>query len=328
MLWVVAHTGRRHTDDMAAGTAATTFVTEADGFIGTELVKVLVARGHQVFALTKSLEGAERVRLAGATPVIGDLRSPGQWQDEAAADWVFHLPSHPFNGSRVTRQRAESIARESVSIDAHLLDAVAAGATRRIVYMADTSCYGATTERAITEDAPLRSSAWGRCLTPALDRLDGYLAAGLPVVTAFPGWVYGNGAWFGMRVIKPVTAGRRVLQFGTTGPWLSPIHVHDCARALVHLAQYGEAGGRYFVVNSEPVRMRDFAAAFARLANLPLRVRQVPAIATRLVAGPVLADHVQADGVYSNIRLRGIGFRFTYPTLESGIQQVIGVLDA
>ncbi len=77
-------------------------------------------------------------------------------------------------------------------------------------------------------------------LTPALDRLDGYIVAGLPIVTAFPGWVYGNGSWFRERVIEPVMAGRRVLQFGDTGPWVSPIHVHDCARALVHLAERGE----------------------------------------------------------------------------------------
>ena len=28
------------------------------------------------------------------SPVMGDLLEPGQWQDEAAADWVFHLPPH------------------------------------------------------------------------------------------------------------------------------------------------------------------------------------------------------------------------------------------
>ena len=85
-------------------------------------------------------------------------------------------------------------------------------------------------------------------------------------------------------------AGRRVLQFGKTGPWVSPIHVHDCARALVHLAEHGEAGGRYFLVNSDPVRMHEFAETFARLANRPLRVWRVPAAAARLVVGPVLAD--------------------------------------
>ena len=250
------------------------------------LVKVLVARGHQVFGLTPSAEAAQRVRRAGAVPVMGDLLEPGKWQDEAAADWVFHLPPHAGCRPWVTRRRAASITRARLLMDAHLLDAVAAGATRRIVYVADTSCYGATGPHPITEDEPPRPSAWGRCLTPALDRLDGYVVAGLPIVTAFPGWVYGNGSWFRERVIEPVMAGRRVLQFGKTGPWVSPIHVHDCARALVHLAEHGEPGGRYFLVNSDPIRMHEFADTFARLANRPLRVWRLPASAARLVVGP------------------------------------------
>ena len=57
---------------------ATTFVTGAAGFIGTELVKVLVARRHRVFGLTQSVEAAERVRRAGAVPVMGDLLEPGR----------------------------------------------------------------------------------------------------------------------------------------------------------------------------------------------------------------------------------------------------------
>ena len=311
---------------MAIEGGATAFVTQPRGFIGTELVKVLVARGHQVLALTKSLDAAERVRRAGATPVMGDLLTPGQWQDEAAADWVFHLPAHSFNGRRVTWARAASIARDRMTMDANLLDAVGAGATRRIVYVADATCYTMTAARAVTEDAPLRPSAWGRSLAPALDRIDGYVAAGLPIVTAFPGWVYGDGAWFRARVIEPLRTGRRVLRFGTTSPWVSPIHVHDCARALVHLAERGERGGRYFVVNSEPIRLSAFAETFARLANLPLRIWPVPRFATPLVVGPVLADCLTLDAVFSNIRLRGIGFRFEYPTLEQGLQQILGAL--
>jgi nucleoside-diphosphate-sugar epimerase len=312
---------------MATDTRATTFVTGAAGFIGSELVKVLVARRHHVFGLTDSLEAAERLRRAGGVPVMGHLLEPGAWQDEAAADWVFHLPPHAVHGPRLTRGRAASITRARMLMDAHLLDAVAAGATRRIVYVADTSCYGATGPRPITEDTPPRPSAWGRCLTPALERLDGYIVAGQPIVAAFPGWVYGNGGWFRERVIEPVMAGRRVLMFGKTGPWVSPIHVEDCARALVHLAERSEPTGRYFLVNHDPIRRDEFARTFAGLANRPLRVLRVPTMATRLVVGPVLADHLLADAVFSNIRLRGIGFRFLYPTLEQGLQQVLGALD-
>jgi nucleoside-diphosphate-sugar epimerase len=312
---------------MATDTLATAFVTGAAGFIGSELVKLLVARRHRVFGLTDSVDAAERVRRAGGIPVMGDLLEPGSWQDEAAAEWVFHLPPHGVSGWRVTRRRAASITRARTLMDAHLLDAVAAGATQRIVYVADPSCYGATGPRPITEDTPPQPSAWGRCFTPALERLEGYIVAGQPIVTGFPGWVYGNGGRFRERVIEPVMTGRRVLLFGKTGRWLSPIHVEDCARALVHLAEHGEPSGRYFLVNRDPIRLNDFAGTFARLANRPLRVLRVPTATTRLVVGPVLADHFLADAVFSNIRLRGIGFRFLYPTLEQGLQQVVGILD-
>lgn len=311
---------------MAGQAKATTFVTGAAGFLGTELVKLLRARGHQVFGLTQRVEGAQRLRRAGAVPVMGDLLRPGQWQDEAPADWVFHLPRHVTPALRLTRRRAEAIARASASMDAHLLDAVAAGATQRTVYVADLNCYGATGQRPITEDEPPRPTAWGRCLMPALDQIDRYALAGLPIVTAFPGWIYGNGSWFHERVIEPVMAGHRVLQLGKTGPWVSAVHVHDCARALVHLVEHGETGGRYFVVNGEPIRMGEFAETFARLANRPLRLWRVPAAAVRLFVGAALADSVRADAVFSNMRLRGIGFRFQYPSLEQGLRQVLAAV--
>jgi nucleoside-diphosphate-sugar epimerase len=311
---------------MPGGSAATAFITAADGFIGSELVKVLTARGHQVLALADSVGAAERLRQVGATPVMGDVLVPGQWQDEAAAEWVFHLPLHLSYGSRASGKRAASIARARVLMDAHLLDAVAAGATRRIVYVADTNGYGATGPRPITEDEPPRLSGGDSPVTFALDRLDGYVLAGLPIVTAFPGWVYGNASWFRERVIEPIIAGRRVLQFGEASPWVSPIHVHDCARALVHLAEHGAVGNRYFVVNSDPVRMHEFAGTFARLANRPLRVWRVPARATRFAVGRLWSGYPQADAVFSNIRLRAIGFRFRYPTLERGLQQILGAL--
>ncbi|MGD0491250.1 MAG: SDR family oxidoreductase [Steroidobacteraceae bacterium] len=50
------------------------FVTGATGFIGTELVKELIAAGHRVRALTRSEVGAERLKAAGVEVHRGDLQ--------------------------------------------------------------------------------------------------------------------------------------------------------------------------------------------------------------------------------------------------------------
>lgn len=50
------------------------FVTGATGFIGTELVKKLVAAGHHVRGLSRSDAGMTQLEAVGAEPVRGDLK--------------------------------------------------------------------------------------------------------------------------------------------------------------------------------------------------------------------------------------------------------------
>src|ERR1700677_5348896 len=49
------------------------FVTGSTGFIGAELVKELIASGHQVRGLTRSDAGVEQLQAVGAEALRGDL---------------------------------------------------------------------------------------------------------------------------------------------------------------------------------------------------------------------------------------------------------------
>jgi nucleoside-diphosphate-sugar epimerase len=68
------------------------FITGATGFIGTELVKELIAAGNQVRGLTRSEAGAHQLEAAGAEVHRGTLQDLDSLREGAAGmDVVVHL---------------------------------------------------------------------------------------------------------------------------------------------------------------------------------------------------------------------------------------------
>ena len=74
------------------------FVTGSTGFIGTELVNELISAGHQVRGLTRSDEGEEQLKAAGAEVLRGDFTNLENLRKGATGvDAVVHLAfSHDF----------------------------------------------------------------------------------------------------------------------------------------------------------------------------------------------------------------------------------------
>ena len=63
------------------------------------------------------------------------------------------------------------------------------------------------------------------------------------------------------------------------------------------------------------------------LSDELLAVARMKGLNVRKVDGHALDFVSEFDAVFSNVRLRGSGFRFLYPTLEQGLQQIVGALD-
>jgi nucleoside-diphosphate-sugar epimerase len=86
------------------------FVTGATGFIGTELVKELLAAGHQVRGLTRSDAGVEQLKAAGAEVHRGDLTDLDSLRRGAMGmDAVVNLAFNHGDMSKFAQNAADEI---------------------------------------------------------------------------------------------------------------------------------------------------------------------------------------------------------------------------
>lgn len=306
-----------------------TFVCGGTGFIGKEVVRALIASGERVEVLARSSGSAAAARSLGAEAVSGDLLVRGNWQSRVrAADRVVHLAQPPTFGARVSRARAEQYKRDRLRMDTHLIESVDPNKASRVLIVGGTSYYGNLGTTLSDEGATPVPRGWGPYVAPAIEALDGYVARGFPIVTAFPGYVYGDGSWFREYVLVPLWRGQRINTIAGRSRYGSPVHVEDCARAIVHLLDKGEVGKRYFIVDDRPTMWSVFYETAARAANRPMRVRKVPVFLLRLLVGSVVTDSILSDAVLSNARLKSTGFALKFPTIDEGIPDIVRRADA
>jgi len=305
------------------------FVTGGSGFIGTVFVRYALAEGHRARVLTRSETSGERIRALGAEPVTGDLLQAGPWQDEAArAEGIVHLAQPETYGARVSKSRADNYRAQRLQMDSLLLDALRPDIVRRILYIAGTSYYGDQGLALRHEDTPPNPKGWGPYIAPAIARVPGYRERGLPIVEVFPGWVYGPGSWFVEYTLQPLQSGKALIALSGRSRLVSPVHVGDLARAMLHLFEAGEVGQRYFVVDDRPVPSSELGRRAAEALGVRLRVRHVPAWLCRLFLGPIVTESLTCDANLSNARLLATGFQLRFPTIQQGIPDVVATWQA
>jgi len=127
------------------------FVTGATGFIGSALVADLIQVGHQVLGLTRSEDGAEALRKAGAEVKHGNIEDLDSLREGAAqSDGVVHLAfNHDFSKFQ---KHAEDDGKAIKAMGEVLL-----GSKRPFVVTSGTAIAANVDGKPSTEDSPTLS---------------------------------------------------------------------------------------------------------------------------------------------------------------------------
>ena len=302
-------------------------VTGGTGYLGAAIVRQLTARGHQpvVFARHASAAGLPGVPIDGDIRDLPSLRS--------AADGVEAI-IHSAAIVRIWHPRPVEFHEVNVAGLHNVLDTTRALGIRRLVY---TSSFLALPP--FGTQTPLDTNDYQRTKRDAREVALAAARGGTPVVTLYPGVIYGPGAAtegnLVGRLLRDHLAGRLPGVIGADRQW-SYAYVDDVARAHVTAAESLQASGEYVLGGENRPQMRLFEIA-QQLTGVKLPRRIPPFIAygaasleearSRILGtSPLLTRGAVTIFLHdwrldSSRSVRELGYRIT--SLEDGIRAVL-----
>jgi nucleoside-diphosphate-sugar epimerase len=319
-------------------------LTGGTGFLGKNVARALVARGHEVRLLAR--EGSSLAGLPAGEIVRGDVTDGASLRRAAeGCGAVLHMAAMV----KVWTPEREDFDRVNVAGLGHAL-AAAEAAGARLVYTSSFMALGPTGPGAADESQVHPGTAFRNDYerTKALADVAAReaAAAGRDVVLLYPGVVYGPGDRTPGNLVVNLLADHLRGKFpGVIGPgdrlW-SYSFVDDVAAGHVAALERGRKGERY-ILGGENVSMNDFFRLVAEVAGVPPPRRHIPYAAAgtlgwllyawaELTGAPPLLTH-EVVGVfrehwaYTSAKAeKELGYRIT--PLAEGLRRTVDWLHA
>lgn len=305
-------------------------VTGGTGYLGRAVVRALVAHGHElvVFARRASASGIR------ATCVDGDVRDRAAVERAAVGcDAVCHMAALVS----IWRRRSRDFDEVNIGGLVNVLEASRSAGVHKFVY---TSSFLALPPADRT--VPLSANDYQRTKIAADRIVDDMVRRGAPIVTLYPGVVYGPGAMTEGNLVGKLIADQvRGKVPGMVGPehrW-SYAYVDDVADAHLAAIERAEPGSRY-TVGGENATQRRLFEIVREITGRPVPPRIPFPVASAMAAAEELRAHMTGTlprmtrGVVeifhhdwaldSSAAMAALGYRIT--PLASGVRHTIAAL--
>lgn len=255
-------------------------VTGAEGFIGSHLVEALVRRGHRVRAMVLYnmyssqgwLDTVDPEIRANVDVVFGDVRDPGTVRELVEdAETVYHLAA--LGSIPYSYAAPRSFVDTNTIGTLHVLEAVRACRTPRLVHTSTSETYGTARSVPISEQHPLQAQSPYAASKIAADKLveSYHLSFEVPAVTLRPFNTFGprqSARAVIPAVITQLASGARQLRLGATDPTRDFTYVTDTAQAFVTLGTAPASavlGEQFNAGSGSEVSIGDLVGDIARL---------------------------------------------------------------
>ena len=254
-------------------------VTGAAGFIGSAVVRALLARGADVVALVEPGGDERNLENLDVERVWVDVRD-AKAVTAACADarFIFHLAAL----YRFWAKQPKDFYDVNVGGVLNVLEAARRGVCERVIYTStvgviglEGAAHGQPADETCYADVAHLFGLYKRTKYVAEHEVLRAAAQGAPVSLVLPTFPLGPGD------TRPTPTGKLVLEFlngrvpAFVDTTLNVVHVDDLATGHLLALEHG-AIGRSYIIGGENLGMGAFLAALAGCTNLPAPTRQVP----------------------------------------------------
>ena len=299
-------------------------LTGATGFVGRPLARHLVARGHEVVALTRDPKGAAAKLPARCLCVMWDPTSARLDVNAiAAADAIIHLAGEGVGDKPWTVQRKREILSSRVDTSRALVTAIRDLPPERrpkaLISASAIGFYGDRGGEMLDEQAAPGAGFLAEVCQAWEDET--HLAAdlGLRTATIRIGVVLGKNGGALAKMLPPFQLGVGG-RLGNGSHWMSWIHIDDLVALFTQSVESATWPGVVNGVAPNPVTNTELTKALGAALQRPTLI-PVPRFALNLALGEMSSLLFASQRVLPKAALAA-GFTFQYPTIDRALAQI------